>query len=119
TVLPAIDSRAGPSPYLEALVSAGKLGFKSGEGFRAWPAEAQTGPRVRGMRQGDRHEQDRVGGAAAVPRAQRSTKSCAADPGSRGHTHGPRISDAPFRFAPRCAASGERLQSITIIVDFE
>jgi 3-hydroxybutyryl-CoA dehydrogenase len=47
TVLPAIDSRAGPSPYLEALVDAGKLGFKSGEGFRAWPAEAQAALRSR------------------------------------------------------------------------
>jgi len=40
TVLPAIDSRPGPSPYLEKLVASGKLGFKSGEGFRTWtPAE--------------------------------------------------------------------------------
>jgi 3-hydroxybutyryl-CoA dehydrogenase len=42
TVLPAIESRAGPSPYLEALVAQGKLGFKSGEGFRKWSADAQA-----------------------------------------------------------------------------
>ncbi len=42
TVLPAIDSRPGPSPYLEALVKSGKLGFKSGEGFRTWSAEEQA-----------------------------------------------------------------------------
>jgi 3-hydroxybutyryl-CoA dehydrogenase len=42
TVLPDIDSRPGPSPYLEKLVSKGKLGFKSGEGFRKWTAEEQT-----------------------------------------------------------------------------
>jgi len=42
TVLPAIDSRPGQSPYLEALVAAGKLGFKSGEGFRPWPERAQA-----------------------------------------------------------------------------
>ena len=33
TVLPAIDSRPGPSPYLEKLVADGKLGFKSAKVF--------------------------------------------------------------------------------------
>src|SRR6202171_6067080 len=42
TVLPAIDSRPGPSPYLERLVAGGKFGFKSGEGFRTWTAEEQA-----------------------------------------------------------------------------
>jgi 3-hydroxybutyryl-CoA dehydrogenase len=42
TVLPAIDSRPGPSPYLERLVTDGKLGFKSGEGFRKWTPEQQA-----------------------------------------------------------------------------
>ncbi|MBV9969387.1 MAG: 3-hydroxyacyl-CoA dehydrogenase, partial [Xanthobacteraceae bacterium] len=41
-VLPAIDSRPAPSPYLESLVKAGKLGFKSGEGFRTWTPEQQA-----------------------------------------------------------------------------
>ncbi|MBM3527285.1 MAG: 3-hydroxyacyl-CoA dehydrogenase family protein [Alphaproteobacteria bacterium] len=42
TVLPDIESRPGPSPYLERLVAGGKLGFKSGEGFRKWSAEEQA-----------------------------------------------------------------------------
>lgn len=42
TVLPDIDHRPGPSPYLERLVAEGKLGFKSGEGFREWSAEEQA-----------------------------------------------------------------------------
>jgi 3-hydroxybutyryl-CoA dehydrogenase len=41
-VLADIDSRPGPSPYLEKLVADGKLGFKSGEGFRKWSSEQQT-----------------------------------------------------------------------------
>ena len=41
TVLPEIESRPGPSPYLEKLAADGKLGFKSGEGFRTWTPEQQ------------------------------------------------------------------------------
>jgi 3-hydroxybutyryl-CoA dehydrogenase len=42
TVLPDIDSRPHPSPYLEKLVKDGRLGFKSGEGFRKWSPEQQA-----------------------------------------------------------------------------
>jgi 3-hydroxybutyryl-CoA dehydrogenase len=47
TVLPAIDARPGPSPYLESLVAQGKLGMKSGEGFRTWTPEQQAELRAR------------------------------------------------------------------------
>ena len=47
TVLPDIDARPGPSPYLEMLVTEGRLGFKSGEGFRKWSPEEQVGLRAK------------------------------------------------------------------------
>jgi 3-hydroxybutyryl-CoA dehydrogenase len=48
-VLPAIDSRPQPSPYLQKLVADKKLGFKSGEGFRAWSADEQAALRGKMM----------------------------------------------------------------------
>ena len=42
TVLPAIDDRPAPSPLLRDLVASGRLGMKSGEGFRTWTADEQA-----------------------------------------------------------------------------
>ncbi len=41
-VLADLDRTPGPLPYLKDLVAAGKLGFKTGEGFRKWTAEQQA-----------------------------------------------------------------------------
>lgn len=42
-VLADLERRPGPSPYLEQLVADGRLGMKSGEGFRKWtPEQAQA-----------------------------------------------------------------------------
>ena len=42
TVLPDLDRTPGALPYLQELVAGGKLGMKSGEGFRTWTAEQQA-----------------------------------------------------------------------------
>ncbi|MEI6801779.1 MAG: 3-hydroxyacyl-CoA dehydrogenase family protein [Burkholderiales bacterium] len=50
TVLPAIDCTPGPSPYLKQLIREGRLGMKSGEGFRTWTPEQQAQLRARVLR---------------------------------------------------------------------
>lgn len=42
TVLPDLDRTPAALPYLEQLVRDGRLGMKSGEGFRKWTAEQQA-----------------------------------------------------------------------------
>jgi 3-hydroxybutyryl-CoA dehydrogenase len=47
TVLPDLDRTPSALPYLEGLVAHGKLGMKSGEGFRTWTPEQQAALRSR------------------------------------------------------------------------
>jgi 3-hydroxybutyryl-CoA dehydrogenase len=47
TVLPEIDATRGPLPYLRQLVESGRLGMKSGEGFRRWTPQEQQALRRR------------------------------------------------------------------------
>jgi 3-hydroxybutyryl-CoA dehydrogenase len=47
TVLPDLDRTPGPLPVLRQLVAQGKLGMKSGEGFRRWTPEQQVELRSR------------------------------------------------------------------------
>ncbi|WP_376873682.1 3-hydroxyacyl-CoA dehydrogenase family protein [Albirhodobacter sp. R86504] len=42
-----LESRKGPSPYLERLVAEGKLGMKSGAGFRNWSEPEAEATRAR------------------------------------------------------------------------
>ena len=46
-VLPDLDRTPGPLAYLTDLVATGRLGFKSGEGFRTWTPERQAALRAR------------------------------------------------------------------------
>jgi 3-hydroxybutyryl-CoA dehydrogenase len=46
-VLPALDRSTDPSPYLDKLIAEGRLGFKSGRGFRDWPTESQVALRTK------------------------------------------------------------------------
>jgi 3-hydroxybutyryl-CoA dehydrogenase len=47
TIIPELDRSSGPNPYLEAQVEAGKLGFKSGEGFMTWTEDEMAELRKR------------------------------------------------------------------------
>jgi 3-hydroxybutyryl-CoA dehydrogenase len=47
TVLPDLDRTPDALPYLEGLVADGKLGMKSGEGFRTWTPDQQAALRSR------------------------------------------------------------------------
>ena len=46
-VLPFLNHRPGPSPYLEALNAEGKLGFKTNSGFRHWTEDEKKALRAK------------------------------------------------------------------------
>lgn len=46
-VLAHLNHRPGPSPYLQGLVEAGRLGFKTGQGFRDWTDAEKTALRAK------------------------------------------------------------------------
>jgi 3-hydroxybutyryl-CoA dehydrogenase len=46
-VLPHLNHRPGPSPYLEALNAQGKLGFRTNAGFREWTEAEKTALRAK------------------------------------------------------------------------
>jgi 3-hydroxybutyryl-CoA dehydrogenase len=46
TVLPDLDRTAGALPYLKKLVEGGRLGMKTGQGFRSWTVETQASLRA-------------------------------------------------------------------------
>jgi 3-hydroxybutyryl-CoA dehydrogenase len=47
TVIPELDRSDRPNPYLEQQVQAGRLGFKTGVGFRTWTPEEMSAVRQR------------------------------------------------------------------------
>jgi 3-hydroxybutyryl-CoA dehydrogenase len=47
TIIPELSRLDRPDPYLEAQVAAGRLGFKSGSGFKQWSAEEMQALRTR------------------------------------------------------------------------
>jgi 3-hydroxybutyryl-CoA dehydrogenase len=47
TIIPELDRLDRPNPYLEQQVAAGRLGFKTGAGFRTWSAQEMTALRQR------------------------------------------------------------------------
>jgi 3-hydroxybutyryl-CoA dehydrogenase len=47
TIIPELDRHSGPHEYLERQVAEGKLGFKSGDGFRSWTPDEMQALRAR------------------------------------------------------------------------
>lgn len=47
TIIPELNRDAGPNAILDTMIAAGKLGFKSGEGFQSWSEADQAALRQR------------------------------------------------------------------------
>ena len=47
TILPALNRDSTPNPILDEMIAAGRLGFKSGSGFRDWSEAEQSALRAR------------------------------------------------------------------------
>jgi 3-hydroxybutyryl-CoA dehydrogenase len=47
TIIPELNRDSAPNPLLDAMIAAGKLGFKSGEGFQRWSEADQAALRQR------------------------------------------------------------------------
>lgn len=47
TIIPELNRDTGPNPILDTMLAAGKLGFKSGEGFQKWSEADQAALRQR------------------------------------------------------------------------
>lgn len=47
TIIPELDNHTGPHEFLAAHIAAGRLGFKSGEGFRHWTPDEMSALRSR------------------------------------------------------------------------
>lgn len=47
TIIPELNRDSTPSPLLDTMIAAGKLGFKSGEGFQRWSSADQAALRQR------------------------------------------------------------------------
>jgi 3-hydroxybutyryl-CoA dehydrogenase len=47
TIIPELNRDGGPHPVLDRMIEEGRLGFRSGEGFRSWTAEEQAALRQR------------------------------------------------------------------------
>lgn len=66
TILPDLDCTAGPMPYVTHLIEEGRLGFKTGEGFRRWTPREQAALRKRvtdHLKKMAEHDRPQMGGA--------------------------------------------------------